>query len=83
MPRLVIRFKDPSNFARLIAEKGYTQSSLSQAIGMERSYVHVVTKRNSISAPGAKKLCDALGLNFHDIFLIETSTKVNTKEVSA
>ncbi len=80
---MIVRFKNVEDFERMVIENGHTQSSLSQQIGMDRSYIHVVTKRNQISAPGAKKICDALGVSFSDIFLTTKSTKEDNERESA
>lgn len=63
-----VRFKDVNGFKVSIAESGKTIRSFSKEIGVDGSFLRVVTKRNRISPPYAKKICDALGKKFSDLF---------------
>lgn len=49
---------------------GWTQGELSRQSGVSRATICAMeTGRKAVKAPTAKKICDAIGRNFADIFL--------------
>ena len=51
---------------------GYTGAELSRATGITRGYIsQMLNGKRSILPPTAKKICDALGCVFDDVFEIK------------
>lgn len=62
------------NESKLIEEiekAGYTASGLSKYLGMSRTVINEI-KKNGTTRPGtAHKICNAIGLEFSEIFQIQ------------
>lgn len=69
---MTINFKSPEDFNKLLLKSGYTQGKFSTKINRFRGYISSVTDRGVIRADGAKAICDALGVEFDEIFIITT-----------
>jgi transcriptional regulator with XRE-family HTH domain len=52
--------------------KGFTGAGLAKAAGISQGYiVYILQGKRSILPPTAKKICDALGCEFDEIFEIK------------
>jgi transcriptional regulator with XRE-family HTH domain len=69
---LIIRLVDPHEFRKLMIRKGFSQKSLAKAATMSNPYLNQILKGEK--HPGAviaKKIVDALEVEFDDIFFID------------
>jgi len=52
-------------------KKGFTGAGLARTTGISQAYiVYILQGKRSILPPTAKKICDALGCDFDDIFMV-------------
>lgn len=66
----MIKVKPELNRIRI--KSGYTMTGLAQAAGISQQFISALIKgRYNPSAVTAKKICDALGVEFDEIFTIE------------
>lgn len=73
-----VKLKNPRDFKCLIAKKGYSQRGFAEIIDLSYEYFNQITNdRLSPSGKSAKKITDALGLEFDDIFFIQYDDKSN------
>lgn len=77
--KMKVKLKDKQAFEVLIAEKGFSKNSLSLKIKKTNNCVYLVVKRGSCRPNTANIICEALGVNFHDVFLLEPLTKVDNQ----
>ncbi len=59
-----------SNFINAKIKNGYSDRSLANEIGVSNSTISRIEKNKPISPATAKKVCNALKVNFDDIFQI-------------
>lgn len=71
-----IFLKNPESFNTLLIEKGFTKSSLARSVGMNKAHSIMISngKRN-VGPVIAKKVAEVLGVDFYDIFFIESVSK--------
>lgn len=58
----------------MVIQSGHTLRSLSIELGKCASFLSVILKRDSLSPRSAKEICDFLGKDFNEIFLISVSS---------
>lgn len=73
----MISLKDPRQFREIIYKKGLSNSGLSKKANISAATIHNLTHEVSFVTPvTAKKICDALNLDFDKIFQIVENDKV-------
>lgn len=51
--------------------KGFTGKGLAEKAGISQGYiVYILQGKRSVLPPTAKKICDALGCDFDDVFIV-------------
>jgi DNA-binding XRE family transcriptional regulator len=67
-----INLKDSNEFKMMIARKGYSQRTFAENIDMSYVYLNqIINNQLNPSGKAAKKIADALSLEFDDIFFIK------------
>jgi transcriptional regulator with XRE-family HTH domain len=67
-----IKLIDSHEFRKLMMKKGFDQKSLAKAANMSNPYLHQIIKgQHHPGAVIAKKIVDALEVEFDDIFFID------------
>ena len=62
---------------------GFSQRSLAREIGISGAYLSQIENGDRNPGPGvAKKIAEALGVNYSDIFFIDNVYKSERKEIS-
>lgn len=75
-----ITIKDVTDFRTTIAKAGHSLSSLATEIGSTKAHISLVASGNrNVSPKLAKKICEALGKTFDDIFLTQVSSNDDKK----
>ncbi len=59
------------DFPIIRIKHGYSINELARRMEVNPSVVYSIEKRNGVRPATAKKACDALQLNFEDLFIIE------------
>lgn len=73
---LQVKLKNPQEFKCIIAKKGFSQRGFAKQIHLSYEYFNqIANDRLSPSGKAAKKITDALGLEFDDIFFIQYDDK--------
>jgi transcriptional regulator with XRE-family HTH domain len=73
-----VKLKNQREFKCIIAKKGFSQRGFAKEIKMSYEYLNQIANgRLSPSGKAAKKITDALGLEFDDIFFIANDDKSN------
>ena len=80
---MIIKLKSVEEIKKLMIIKGFSQRSLAEKLNLSDTHVnHVV---NGLKNPGpvtAKKICDALEVEFKDIFFIDDDNKSYHKNLA-
>ncbi|MFT9486034.1 MAG: helix-turn-helix transcriptional regulator [Tepidibacillus sp.] len=64
-----IKIKDPTEFKKLLAKNGYTQTSFGKAIGVSQTFANqIVNGTRNLKADKAKKTINLFNVEFEDIF---------------
>lgn len=73
----MITLKDPKEFRTIIYKKGLSNSGLSKIADVSTATIHNLTHQVSFITPvTAKKICDALEIDFDKIFQIIENDKI-------
>lgn len=71
-----IHLRDSHNFKMMIARNGYSQRTFAENIEMSYVYLNqIINNQLNPSGKAAKKIADALNLEFDDIFFISSDDK--------
>ncbi|QPW14139.1 helix-turn-helix transcriptional regulator [Mammaliicoccus sciuri] len=72
----MIALKNPKEFRSIIYKKGLSNSGLSKKADISTATIHNLTHQVSYITPAtAKKICDALSLDFDELFkIVENDT---------
>jgi transcriptional regulator with XRE-family HTH domain len=69
---MTIKLINANEFKRLLMEKGYSYRSFEKVSNVPYSRISDIANEKRFATPRtAKKITDALGLEFHDLFFIE------------
>jgi transcriptional regulator with XRE-family HTH domain len=69
---MTIRLKNAIEFKRLLMEKGYSYRTFGKASKVAFPTISDIANEKKYPTPkAAKKICEALGLEFNDLFFIE------------
>jgi transcriptional regulator with XRE-family HTH domain len=69
---MTIRLKNAKDFKRLLMERGYSYRSFGKASKVSFPTISDIANEKKFPTPqAAKKITDALGLEFNDLFFIE------------
>jgi len=73
---MIINFKDVQDFNKKIISLGFTQRSFAKEIGISGPYFNQIVNENRYPSPKvAKKICDAVGSTFDEIFFVNQDNK--------
>jgi putative transcriptional regulator len=73
---LKIQLKDIEYFQELLLKKGYSRRQFGRTINISEPYAQQIAKgQKNPSARVAKLICDALEVEFDDIFFIDNARK--------
>lgn len=76
-----ITLKDPRGFNEMLIKKGYSKNSFAKKAQLgQPTLVHISNGKQNPSPSSAKKIIDALGVSFDDIFQFE-DRKPRNKQV--
>ncbi len=80
---MIIRIKNEKEFAKSRIVAGYSQRKLGRETGISGAYLSQIERGERNPSPTvAKKIADALGKEFDDLFFIESGYKSERKEIS-
>ncbi|SDM18271.1 helix-turn-helix transcriptional regulator [Bacillus sp. OK048] len=69
-----IKLKDPTEFKKMLIINGFSQTELAKAIEVTPPYINqIVNEERSPSAKIAKRISTNLGVDFNDIFFIDSA----------
>jgi transcriptional regulator with XRE-family HTH domain len=75
-----IVLKNPKKLKQVIIRKGFTERSLSEALGRSTSYINQIVNQNrNPKADTAKLICEKLEIEFEDYFFITNACKCKNK----
>ena len=75
-----IVLKNPKDLKQVIIREGFTERSLSEAIGRSSSYINQMINQNrNPKADTAKLICEKLEIVFEDYFFIINACKCKKK----
>lgn len=69
-----IKLKNPVEFKKTLIVNGFSQTELAKVIEVTPTYMNqIINQERNPSAKIAKKISGALGLDFEDIFFIDSA----------
>lgn len=80
---MIIKLKSVEEIKKIMIIKGFSQRSLAKKLNISSAYVSQIV--NGLKNPGpvtAKKICDALEVEFKDIFFIDVDNKSYHKNLT-
>lgn len=76
-----IKLKDPEKMQKELLIHGFTQRSFARKAGVGQSYFSQIVNGKRDPGPDvSKRITDALGVDFYDIFFIDDACKCNQKQ---
>lgn len=81
---MVIKIKNADEFKKMLIVKGFTQRSLARHIDISEPYANQIVNGERNPGPQiAKKITEALEVEFDDIFFIQDACKSYQKKTTA
>lgn len=69
-----IKLKDPTEFKKMLIVNGFSQTELAKVVEVTPPYINqIVNEERSPSAKIAKRISTNLGVDFNDIFFIDSA----------